>query len=225
MRILIVEDQAELRQSLAQRLRSVSYGVDEAGNLETANLLLQTHEFGVLILDRMLPDGDAVGHLAKWRRGGLTTPVILLTAKGRVEDRVEGLEAGADDYLVKPFAMEELLARVAAVARRQGSGTPSTVVVGNLEINLARRQARRGEVLLPLRPKEYAVLEYLATHLGRAVPRQELHDACWDGVRESHSNVEEVVVAALRRKLGKPTVIQTIRGFGYTLEESDESSD
>jgi two-component system copper resistance phosphate regulon response regulator CusR len=80
-------------------------------------------------------------------------------------------------------------------------------------------------VLLPLRPKEYAVLEYLATHLGRAVPRQELHDACWDGVRESHSNVEEVVVAALRRKLGKPTVIQTIRGFGYTLEEGDENSD
>lgn len=225
MRILIVEDQAELRQSLAQRLRSVSYGVDEAGDLETANLLLQTHDFGVLILDRMLPDGDAVNRLVKWRRGGLTTPVILLTAKGRIEERVEGLEAGADDYLVKPFAMEELLARVAAVARRQGSGTPSTVVVGDLEVDLARRQARRGEVLLPLRPKEYAVLEYLATHLGRTVPRQELHNACWDDVRESHSNVEEVVIAALRRKLGKPAVIHTIRGFGYILEEGYENGD
>jgi DNA-binding response OmpR family regulator len=218
MRVLILEDQVDLRKALTQRLRGHGYGVDEARDLQTADLHLKTHVYGVLILDRMVPDGDAVERLLGWRRGGLTTPVILLTARDRVEDRIEGLGAGADDYLVKPFSMDELLARVAAVARRQGSGAPSLVRMGGLEIDLARRQAERDGVLLPLRPKEYAVLEYLATHQGQAVSKLDLREACWDDSHESTSNVEEVVIAALRRKLGKPAVIQTVRGFGYVLE-------
>jgi len=223
MRVLLVEDQSELRQAVAKHLREKSFGVDEAGDLATARMLLPMHDFAVIIMDRMLPDGDGSEQVERWRRSGVTTPTILLTAKGRIEDRVEGLQAGADDYLVKPFAMEELLARVAAVARRRDRGVPSTIVVGDLEIDLARRQAKRKDVLLSLRPKEYAVLEYLATHLGQAVSRRDLHDACWDTARESSSNVEEVVVAALRRKLGAPSVVHTLRGFGYVLESGSDA--
>ncbi|MFK5955945.1 MAG: response regulator transcription factor [Planctomycetota bacterium] len=223
MRVLLVEDQTELRQAVAKHLREKSFSVDEAGDLATARLLLPIHDFAVIIMDRMLPDGDGAHQVEHWRREGVSTPTILLTAKGKVEERVEGLQAGADDYLVKPFAMDELLARVSAVARRRGSGAPATVVVGNLEIDLARRQAKRNGMLLPLRPKEYAVLEYLATHLGQAISRRDLHNACWDTARESSSNVEEVVVAALRRKLGNPTVVHTVRGFGYVLEVGSDA--
>ena len=223
MRVLLVEDQTELRQAVAKHLRGKSFSVDEAEDLATARLLLPMHDFSVIIMDRMLPDGDGADQVEQWRRSGVTIPAILLTAKGRVGDRVEGLEAGADDYLVKPFAMEELVARISAVARRGDSGATAAIMVGDLEINLARRQAKRGGVLLSLRPKEYAVLEYLATRLGQSVSRHELHEACWDTAREPSSNVEEVVVAALRRKLGSPAVVHTVRGFGYVLEPGEES--
>jgi len=222
MRVLLVEDQTELRQTVAKHLRGKSFSVDEAEDLATARLLLPMHSFSVIIMDRMLPDGDGADQIEQWRRSGITIPAILLTAKGRVEDRVEGLQAGADDYLVKPFAMEELIARISAVARRGDTGSSATILVGDLEIDLARRHAKRNGVLLSLRPKEYAVLEYLATHLGQAVSRRELHDACWDAARESSSNVEEVVVAALRQKLGSPSLVNTVRGFGYVLESGSE---
>jgi len=222
MRVLLIGDQAELRVAVAKHLRGKSFSVDEAEDLAAARFLLSMHDFAVIIMDRMLPDGDGAHQVEKWRRQGVKTPVILLTAKGRVEDRVAGLQAGADDYLVKPFAMEELVARVSAVARRGEVGAPASVRVGDLEIDFARRQAKRGDILLALRPKEYAVLEYLAAHLGQAVSRQELHEACWDTARASSSNVEEVVVAALRRKLGAPAVVHTVRGFGYVLEENSQ---
>ncbi|MEM7310454.1 MAG: response regulator transcription factor [Planctomycetota bacterium] len=220
MRILVVEDEAELRGAIARRLRAQGNGVDEAPDVRTARFLVSNQDFAVVILDRMLPDGDAVEEVRRWRHDGLRTPVLILTARDRVEERVEGLEAGADDYLVKPFAMDELLARVAAVGRREAAPTPSVLRFGNVEVDTGRRELRRAGVLIPLRPKEYALLTLLAARAGRVVTRGEIIDACWDEAHELTSNVDEVLVASLRRKLGKPSPIRTVRGAGYLLEEA-----
>ncbi len=224
MRVLLVEDQADVRDAIGQRLRGSGFSIDPAPCLADAELLLNMHDYAVLILDRMLPDGDSIHALERWRSCGVQTPALFLTALDEIPDRVAGLEAGADDYLVKPFAMEELLARVTSLGRRGASHAPSKFSLADLEVDLARRQARRGGVLLPLRPKEYAVLDCLVANYGRAVSREELRNTCWDDTREAHSNVEEAVIAALRRKLGKPALIHTVRGFGWVLEveESDE---
>ena len=224
MRVLIVEDERELREAIGRRLRAKGHGADEAGDLETAEHLLRVHDYGVVILDRMLPDGDALGRLESWRRKEREFPVIFLTARDRTEDRVEGLRAGADDYLVKPFAMDELLARVHAVARRGSNPSPSVLSVSDLELDRGRREVRRGGVLLPLRPKEYALLELLVTRAGRVVSRSEIIDACWDDRHEPLSNVEESLIASLRRKLGKPSLIRTVRGSGYLLEASNDEA-
>jgi len=224
MRILVVDDQVELRGAIARRLRTEGHGVEEAGDLGTARHLLGAFEYGVMVLDRMLPDGDAVAQLARWRRAGVRLPILLLTARDRVEDRVEGLKAGADDYLVKPFAMEELLARLTALGRRREAPGLSLLVFGELEIDSGRRELRRAGVLIPLRPKEFSLLELLASRAGRVVTRSEIIDCCWDESHEPSSNVDENLVASLRRKLGKPSPIQTVRGSGYLFElKSSES--
>jgi two-component system copper resistance phosphate regulon response regulator CusR len=221
MRVLVVEDEKELREAIARRLRAQGHAVDEAADGSSAEYAMSVYGHALVILDRMLPDGDAVDRLALWRSGGNQVPVLFLTARDRVGDRVRGLAAGADDYLVKPFAMEELLARVAAIARRGSAPRPSRLRVGDLELDSARREVRRAEVLLPLRPKEYALLELLMTRFGRVVSREEIIDCCWDEAHEPSSNVEETLIASLRRKLGEPALIRTVRGAGYILEEND----
>lgn len=218
MRVLVVEDEKELRHAIARRLRAQGHGVDEAGDGETAEHLLSVYDHSVVILDRMLPDGDSLQRLASWARRGLRRPTLVLTARDRVADRVEGLESGADDYLVKPFAMEELLARVAVLARRQELPEPSVIRIADLELDSGRREVRRAGVLIPLRPKEYSLLALLVTRAGRVVSRADIVDACWDEAYEPLSNVEEVVIAALRRKLGSPSIIRTVRGTGYIIE-------
>ena len=218
MRVLVVEDQKELRHAVVRRLRARGYSVDEASDATTADEYMATYEYAVVILDRMLPDGDAIERLGQWRQRGDATPTLFLTARDRVTDRVAGLEAGADDYLVKPFAMDELLARVGALARRSSLPHPAVIREADVEIDTGRREVRRAGVLIPLRPKEYALLELLATRRGRVVARGEILDCCWDEAHEPLSNVEEVVMAALRRKLGKPPLIRTIRGAGYLFE-------
>ena len=220
MRILLVEDEVELREAIARRLRAQGHAVDEAGDGETADYLLGLYEHTVIILDRMLPDGDSTSRLVAWRRRGVSTPVLFLTARDQVADRIAGLEAGADDYVLKPFAMEELLARVAVLARRHTDPMPSVLRIGSLEIDCGRREVRVKDVLVPLRPKEYALLYLLATKLGRAVSRSEIIDACWDEAHEPLSNVEEALIASLRRKLAIPGAIKTVRGCGYMLESS-----
>lgn len=219
MRVLIIEDDQELRAAIVRRLRASGYAVDDAPDLAEGDDLQGVSDYDVVILDRSLPDGDGFEQLARWRRQGITVPVIFVTGSDQIADRVEGLSTGADDYLVKPFAMEELLARVAALTRRQASPQPSVVAVGDLEVDIARREVRRGGALLPLRAKEYCVLHLLATRLGSLVSRQEIIEHCWDMNYEPMSNVEESVVASLRRKLGPPSLIRTIRGGGYMLEE------
>ncbi len=219
MRVLIIEDDAELRGAVARRLRAVGYAADEATDLTDGDELQAVSDYDLVILDRMLPDGDAFEQLAGWRRAGVETPVILVTGSTSVEDRVEGLSTGADDYLTKPFAMAELLARVAALTRRATPPLPAQVRVGDLVIDSARREVRRAGTLLPLRPKEYSVLHLLASRKGVVVSRADIIEHCWDMNYEPSSNVEESVVASLRRKLGKPELIRTARGSGYVLED------
>ena len=222
MRILVVEDEAELRGAIVRRLRALGHGVDEAANAVDARHLLSVYEHQVVVLDRMLPDGDSIRPLRRWRHEGITTAVLLLTAVDRVEDRVDGLEAGADDYLVKPFAMAELVARITAIARRNAAPRHSLLRIADLEIDTGRREVRRSSILIPLRPKEHALLELLADRAGRVVTRREILDACWDEAHEPLSNVDEVLVASLRRKLGKPVLIRTVRGSGYLLEGTND---
>ncbi len=218
MRILVVEDETELREAVVRRLRAVGHAVDAAEDRREAEVCFDLHTYGLVVLDRGLPDGDGLLSLRRWRRGASSVPVLMLTARDAVQARVDGLQAGADDYLVKPFAMDELLARVAVIARRAPATVSQMVRVADLELDYGRAEVRRGGILLPLRAKEFAVLAYLCGRKGRVVTREALREACWDEAHEPGSNVDEVVVSSLRRKLGAPPLIQTRRGLGYLID-------
>ena len=218
MRVLILEDDGDLRGAIARRLRGEGFAVDEARDLPDAERLLGWATFDCLVFDRMLPSGDALDLLSTLRRDSHTTPVLFLTARDALSDRVDGFEAGGDDYLVKPFATAELVARVSSLCRRSGETRPAIVSVGDLEIDSARREVRRSGVLLPLRTKERCMLEQLAFAAGTVVSRSALIAHCWDEEHDPWSNVVDVHIASLRRKLGEPTLIHTIRGEGYRLE-------
>lgn len=224
MRILVVEDEAELREAVARRLRGSGFAVDEASDLDEAQRNLAVYEYDCLVLDRILPSGDSLEHLSGWREGGYQGTALFLTARDTVEDRVQGFESGGDDYLVKPFAMEELVARVRSLCRRKADTGPSLLQIGNLELDLGRREVRRGGILLTLTGKEFAILELLASQAGVVVSRSDIIEHCWDELHDPMSNVEEVHVAGLRRKLGKPNLIRTVRGAGYMLEEEVEDA-
>ena len=220
MRLLIVEDHTELREAVARRCRALGHAVDEAATSRAAEALLDGARYDVLILDRMLGSEDALDSLGRWRAAGQDLPTLILTAHDEVHDRVAGFEAGADDHLGKPFAMAELLARVQALGRRSHEPKPARLRVDDLELDSGRREVRRAGILLPLRPKEYAVLEVLMRRRGRVVSRGELREACWDEV--ALSNVEEAAIASVRRKLGAPALIQTRRGQGWIIEDGHE---
>jgi len=223
MRILVVEDQAPLREAIVRRLTTLGFGVDGAETLAAAQGLARSWSYGAVILDRGLPDGDGVALLEQWRRAGVRTPVLVLTARDSVRDRVSGLEAGADDYLVKPFAMAELVARIRVITRRAGEGSPPAPVVVSIrgvDLDLQRAEVRSDGVLIPLRPRELAVLELLFRRADRVVSRAQLLEACWGEGAAPDSNVEEVTVSALRRKLGKKGLIRTVRGRGYIVDRA-----
>ena len=219
MRILLVEDEEELRAAIARRLRGEGYAVDTADSCDDAELMTRMGEYRLVLLDRGLPDGDGLDLLVKWRRRGITTLVLILTAQGDLDARVNGLEAGADDYLAKPFAMTELLARVRSVSRRSGTPRPVILSISDLTIDTGRAEVRRGGVLLPLRAKEYAVLLALCENADRVISRDQLRTLCWDEDNEPGSNVEEATLSSLRKKLGSPSLIQTRRGLGYIIEK------
>ncbi len=218
MRVLVVEDQAELRRAIARYLRAEGHSVDELNDGRQLGEYLEGDFVDVLVLDRMLPDGDAISMLQRLRREGNRTPTLILSSRDTVQDRVDGLEAGADDYLVKPFAMEELTARLRSLSRRRDAPQPSVVQFGSLSVDFGRREARRDGVLIPLRPKEFSLLELFATSNGRLVTKEQILNWCWDVQHQPSSNVEEVLVASLRRKLGPPPLLQTVRGSGYRFE-------
>ncbi|WP_241746199.1 response regulator transcription factor [Streptomyces lydicus] len=217
MRVLVVEDDNDLRYAVAAALRGDGLAVDEAADLPAADEALFVTEYDCVVLDRMLPSGDAADYVHELRRAGRTVPALFLTARDTVTDRCEGFACGGDDYLVKPFAVPELVARVRCLCRRAGTVRPPVCRFAGLEIDSARRQVRREGVLLLLTSKEYALLEVLAARPDQAVPRAELIEKCWDQMAEPNSNVVEVLVSQLRRKLGDPALIHTVRGVGYRL--------
>lgn len=217
MRVLLIEDDVELSRLIADGLRRAGVSVDAVGTLADADLSLSVNEYACVVADRGLPDGDAAGFVAGLRAHGASIPVLLLTAKGSIGERVEGFESGADDYLVKPFALAELVARVRALARRQQQPRPAVIQVTDLVLDLPRRRVTRSGVLLTLTAKEFSVLEVLAERLDEVVSRSELIDRCWDEQTEPMSNAVDVLVGQLRRKLGAPILIETVRGAGYRL--------
>ncbi|WP_189296969.1 response regulator transcription factor [Streptomyces albospinus] len=217
MRVLVIEDNDDLRFAVVTALRGDGLAVDEVADLPAADQALFITEYDCAVFDRMLPSGDALDYVQDLRRTGRTVPVLFLTARDHVTDRVAGFAAGGDDYLVKPFAEPELVARVRSLCRRARSASPPVHRLADLEIDTARRQVRRDGVLLWLTGKEFALLEVLATRADQAVPRAELIEKCWDEMAEPSSNVVDVLVSQLRRKLGDPPLIHTVRGVGYRL--------
>ncbi|MFF2076098.1 response regulator transcription factor [Kitasatospora sp. NPDC058162] len=215
MRVLVVEDEADLRFAVVAALRGAGLAVDEAADLPAADEALFVTEYDCVVFDRMLPSGDALEYVRKLRGTGRTVPVLFLTARDTVTDRVEGFAVGGDDYLVKPFAVPELVARVHSLCRRAGVMRPPVQHFGDIEIDTARRLVRRGGVRLIVTSKEFAVLEVLTARADQVVPRVELIEKCWDEMAEPNSNVVEVLVSQLRRKLGDPCPILTVRGVGY----------
>ncbi|TQF02660.1 response regulator transcription factor [Kitasatospora acidiphila] len=217
MRVLVIEDNDDLRFAVTAALRGDGLAVDEAADLPAADEALFVTEYDCVVFDRMLPSGDSLDYVRQLRQNGRSVPVLFLTSRDQIADRVEGFTAGGDDYLVKPFAVPELIVRVRSLCRRAGTVTPPVHRVAGLEIDTARRQVRRDGVLLVLTAKEYALLEVLAIRADQAVPRAELIEKCWDEMAEPNSNVVDVLVSQLRRKLGAPPLVHTVRGVGYRL--------
>ncbi|MER5547206.1 response regulator transcription factor [Streptomyces sp. NPDC001118] len=221
MRVLVVEDDRELGRVVLSGLRSAGFAVDLADRLAEADLKLAVSAYDCLVVDRGLPDGDGLALVRGLRRAGARVPVLMLTAMDAVAERVAGFDDGADDYVVKPFAFAELAARVGALCRRAEQPRPPVAVVGDLEVDLARRRVRRSGVLLTLTAKEFAVLELLVARVGQVVSRTDLIECCWDEMAEPASNVVDAVIAQLRRKLGTPAVIGTVRGTGFVIDSEE----
>jgi DNA-binding response OmpR family regulator len=218
VRVLVIDDDDGLREGVMASLRASGLGADGAADLAAARRLLAAHSYDCLVLDRMLPDGDGLELTAGRGGGAAMPPILMLTARDAVRDRVEGFERGVDDYLVKPFAMAELLARVRSLCRRRQTIAAPLLRAGDLELDAARREVRRAGVLLSLTAKEYAVLELLLSRTGQVVSRAELVEHCWDELTAPMSNAVDVVVSQLRRKLGDPPPIATVRAVGYRID-------
>lgn len=221
MRLLLVEDADRLADATARGLRSHGHAVDIASTLRDARRHVRAEAYDAILLDLGLPDGDGATWLAERRREGITTPVIILTARDGIDNRVAGLDLGADDYLVKPYALEEVEARLRALARRTPAWRPSRLTIDTLQLDPATRRAWRGEVELPLTTTEFALLEFLAQHAGTVLGRQRISEKVWDAQFDPASNIIDVYIARLRKKvdiLGERPLLHTIRGAGYTLD-------
>jgi two-component system copper resistance phosphate regulon response regulator CusR len=222
MRLLLIEDERALARAVCKGLEEVSWSVDVAGNVEEAWDLVLRHHYSVVILDLGLPGPDGMELLRRLRAAGMRVPVLILTARSSVESRVEGLNAGADDYLGKPFAFAELVARVQALSRRGRDQQTLALRVGDLELDVLRRQAQRGGRRIELTAREFAVLEFLMRHADEVVTRTMLAEHVWGDHFDSLSNLIEVFVNRLRKKIeleGAPRLLHTVRGAGYVLRE------
>jgi DNA-binding response OmpR family regulator len=225
MRLLVVEDEEDLAEGLRVGLARTGYAVDVAADAAEAYDRLTVNEYDLMLLDINLPDGDGFTLCRSLRNGEVVTPgdgdlrVLMLTARGALDDRVRGLDEGADDYLVKPFALAELLARVRALLRRDTAGTSAVLTVGPLRLDTARHQVAMAGTPLALTPKEFAVLEFLMTRSGRVVSSEELLEHVWDENADPFTQTVRVTVGTLRRKLGDGW-IETVVGRGYRLREA-----
>jgi two-component system, OmpR family, response regulator len=215
MRVLVIEDEPDLRQALAQSLRETGYAVDEAGDGRAGLFKATGSEYDAIVLDLMLPQmsgWDLLHELRKLR----ATPVLILTARDALPDRVRGLDAGADDYLIKPFELPELQARLRALIRRSAGQTSASIELGDITLDTAERSVRKAGQLVPLTPREYALVELLLMHKGALVTRTMIYDHLFDESDDSLSNLVDVHVANIRKKLGKD-FITTRRGEGYQV--------
>ncbi|HTL06439.1 MAG TPA: response regulator transcription factor [Gemmatimonadales bacterium] len=226
MRVLVVEDEARLAGSVAKGLRQAAHAVDIAGSAGAAREKLAQGSYDAVVLDVMLPDGSGFALVEELRAAGKTLPILMLTARGAVEDRVQGLDRGADDYLVKPFALAELVARLRALSRRVPVLRPETLQVSDLTVDTAARRAARGGTPIELTVTEWGLLEFLARHQGQVCSRSQISLHVWDEKYVPFSNVIDAYIARLRRKLdqpGRPPLLHTIRGAGYLLGPRPDS--
>ena len=228
MRILLVEDEPNAARILAKGLREEAYAVDVVGDGEGALELAQLNDYDLIILDVMLPQKDGFQVCRDLRAAGSAVPVLMLTARDAVEDRVEGLDSGADDYLVKPFEFEELLARVRALLRRRPALYREVIVVADLSVDIRARRVSRSGKELDLTGKEFALLEYLVRHAGEVIGRAEISEHVWDQSYDPFSKVIDVFIQRLRRKIDEGhaiKLIRTRRGEGYVLTAGEGVTD
>ena len=224
MRILIVEDYTPLRRAMLESLETAGYAVDASAEGEEGLWYAQNHSYDAIVLDIMLPKVNGLEILDALRRVGNGVPIIVISARDSVDQRIEGLDAGADDYLVKPFALKELLARVRAQTRKAYDKKVTALVVGDLSIDLAAKRVTRAEAEVKLTPREYNLFEYLAFRQGEVVSRQEIWDHVYNYYDDASSNAVDVYIGYLRKKLSGSsghTYIQTRRGQGYLLEYTE----
>jgi two-component system OmpR family response regulator len=221
MRALVVEDDAAIGEFVARGLREAGFAVDCAADGEAGLEAAARHPYDVAVVDLMLPRRDGLSLIEDLRRRHVTTPVLILSARRSVDDRVQGLQAGGDDYLTKPFAFAELLARVQALVRRATRAPePTTLVVGDLTLDLLSRRVTRGGTPIELRPREFALLEYLMRHPGQVVSRTMILSRIWEYTFDPQTNVVDVLVSRLREKIDRPVakkLLHTVRGVGYVL--------
>jgi DNA-binding response OmpR family regulator len=227
MKILVVEDDRKVAGFIEQGLREEGYAVDVAKDGEEATTLAHVNEYDAILLDLMLPKKNGVQVASELRREGRTTPILMLTARDATEDIVRGLDAGADDYLGKPFKFDELLARLRALVRRGGAARLERLVYGSIELDRLKHAAFCGDKKLDLTPREFQLLEHFLLHPAQVVRRTELLEKVWDMHFDPESNVVDVHVGNLRRKLkdaGCDGLLHTVRGVGFTLQEPSTTS-
>lgn len=221
MRILVVEDDTELADALVELLEDEFYAVDLATEGESASEQMHVNEYDLVVLDWTIPAPTGIELLQEWRERGKETPVLMLTGRTGVEDRVDGLDTGADDYLTKPFSFDEFLARVRSLLRRRSKNLQTHLEAGDLSLDRASHTVRVGEEELELTPKEFGLLEYFLTRVDEVVTRTDLSEHVWDGSFDSLSNVIDVTVHRLRKKIDgdrDDKLLHTVKGVGYMLK-------
>lgn len=226
MRVLVIEDEHKIANSIKKGLEQESYAVDVAYNGTDGYDLASTENYGVIILDLMLPDMDGIEICQNLRTNNIHTPILILTAKGQLNDKVEGLNSGADDYLVKPFAFTELLARIKALTRRPQNNLGTVLTLGDLSLNTLTYEVKRAGKEIKLSRQEYALLEYLLRHQDTILTKEQIISSLWDYEADVLPNTVEVYIGYLRNKIDRPfpkskKLIHTIRGFGYKLSSKN----
>ena len=228
MRILVVEDEKKINDIIVKTLKQEKYGVDSCFDGEEALDYIFSVEYDIILLDIMLPKKNGFEVMESMRKKGIKTPVLFLTARDQIEDRVKGLDLGADDYLVKPFAFEELLARIRVVLRKNsvsGEDSGNILKIANLTVDCNKHEVFRDEISIKLSAKEFSILEYMMRNRGRVVSKEKIEEHVWDFDYEGGSNIVEVYIKFLRKKIDNdfsPKLIHTIRRVGYVLKVENE---
>lgn len=225
MRVLLVEDDIKIASFITKGLKAAGFAVDYAADGEAGLDLALVEPYDAAVVDIMLPKCDGLTLIEKMRAEKVNTPVIILSARGSIDDRVKGLQTGGDDYLTKPFSFSELLARIQALIRRSSGATePSRLAVGGLSMDLIAREVKRGDQIIDLQPREFALLEYLLRNAGRVTSKTMIMEHVWDYNFDPQTNVVEARICRLRDKVDKPfdtRLIHTVRGVGYVLKSAE----